>query len=62
MIRHLFVYGTLMPRYGRWPVLAPWVEGEERGSVTRPAGVGLRAGVGVNCGCLMISVMRGCSR
>jgi gamma-glutamylcyclotransferase (GGCT)/AIG2-like uncharacterized protein YtfP len=27
MVRHLFVYGTLMPGHGRWPALAPWVEG-----------------------------------
>ena len=24
MIRHLFVYGTLMPGRTRWPALAPW--------------------------------------
>lgn len=28
MVRHLFVYGTLMPGQSRWPALAPWVEGE----------------------------------
>ena len=28
MVRHLFVYGTLMPGHGRWPALARrWVEG-----------------------------------
>lgn len=30
MVRHLFVYGTLMPGHGRWPALAPWVEGAPR--------------------------------
>lgn len=27
MIRHLFVYGTLMPGQSRWPELAPWAGG-----------------------------------
>ena len=27
MIRHLFVYGTLMPGRSRWPTLAPWAGG-----------------------------------
>ena len=27
MIRHLFVYGTLMPGQPRWPALAPWASG-----------------------------------
>jgi len=28
MIRHLFVYGTLMPSQCRWHALAPWADGE----------------------------------
>ena len=27
MIRHVFVYGTLMPGRSRWPALAPWAVG-----------------------------------
>ena len=27
MIRHLFVYGTLMPGQDRWRALAPWADG-----------------------------------
>ncbi len=27
MIRHVFVYGTLMPGQSRWPALAPWAAG-----------------------------------